>query len=63
MDALALGVGKLSVRRVLVSVTLDDAQCDDETIGDLLGVAVTEELIDTTDGDRDGLTVAVPVCS
>lgn len=29
----------------------------------MLGIAVTEELIDSIDGDRDELTVAVPLCS
>ena len=56
-------MGKLFVRRVIVSVTVDEAQCDDESVGDVLGVAVMEELIDSIDGDRDELTDAVAVPS
>ena len=62
-DTLAVGVGRLSVTRVIVSVTLDEAQCDGDTIGDTLDIGVVEELIDSIDGDSDGLTVTVCVCT
>lgn len=62
-EALALSVGKLFTNRDIVTVTLDDAHCDDVSRGELLGMGVVEELIESIDGDKDGLTVTVSVRS
>lgn len=58
-----VGVSKLSIMRDIVCVTVDEGECDDDTIDDLLDVGVIEGDIDITDGDRDWLTVAVYVRS
>lgn len=62
-EALALSVGKLFTNRDIVSVTVDDAHCDDVTMDDVLRKAVVEGLIERIDGDKDGLAVTVPVRS
>ena len=62
VDTLVVGVSALSVNRVIVVVTVDDAQYNDDVVLDVLGVIVVEGVIDIIDGDRDGLADDDSVC-
>jgi hypothetical protein len=61
VDTLVVGVGKLSVNRDIVGVTVDEAHWNGELLLEMLGVVVVVGVIDIIDGDRDAVIVTVCV--